>query len=154
MTGTTDDAPAPEATGIQDAGPDDQRAALAERYGTARRSPSHRFWWIFALSCVAVGAAIVTVLSLRLPSSNIEFSAPRYVSTSATEVDVTITVTMAPGATARCAVQVLGDGQSTVGWRYVDIAASTEYTQTVTVPVRSVQKPIAASVPSCWLTES
>lgn len=127
-------------------------ATLAERYGTRRTPRGPRFWWIVAIVGVVTGTIAVAVVVLSQPAAHIEYSAPRYVTNSDGNVDVSVTVTMAPGATARCAVQVLGDGQSTVGWRYVNVPASSEYTQTIVATVRSIDKAIAAAVPTCWLT--
>lgn len=129
----------------------DTTVLLSERYGSRQRARGPRFWWLVAAVGIALGTAAVVYTALTTPSASIEYSAPRYVAGADGGVDVTVTVTMAPGSTARCAVQVLGDGQSTVGWKYVDIPASTEYTQSVVVSVRVVQTAIAASVPQCWV---
>lgn len=130
----------------------DTASLLATRYGGGRPRRSRRFWWIVAAVGIGLGIVAVAAMVLAQPGAHIEYSAPRYVSSGDDRVDVSVTVTMTPGSTARCAVQVLGTGQSTVGWRYVDVQASQEYTQTVVVPVLAVQPPIAATVPQCWVT--
>ncbi len=126
-------------------------AFLAQRYGV--RHHSRKMWWVLGAIFVPLGIIAVAVLVWLQPTAHIEYSVPKYVDNpDGSSVDVTVTVTMAPGSTARCAVQALGDGQSTVGWRYIDVPASTEYTQSLTVTVRTVQTPIAATAPQCWLT--
>lgn len=129
---------------------DDQ--LLNARYG---RSPKvrPRTWWIVGIGAVLLSGIAIIGLVVAQPSANIEYSTPHYALDGTGGVVVTVDVTMSPGRTARCAVEALGEDQQAVGWTYVDVPASVDYSQSLVVSVRAISSPAAATVPQCWLTE-
>jgi hypothetical protein len=71
---------------------------------------------------------------------------------SDSEVEVTWQITATPGQTASCAVQALNESFAIVGWKIVDVPASTERTQSITEIVRTSEQSVTGLIYRCWLT--
>lgn len=67
-------------------------------------------------------------------------------------VRVEFEVSMPPGSEASCAVQALNESFTTVGWKIVDIPASTEHTRAFAETVRTALTPNTGLIYRCWLT--
>lgn len=66
-------------------------------------------------------------------------------------VRISYDVSMPPGTSAQCALQVQNDTHNIVGWKVVDIPASDSYTQAFTDTVRTTQLGVTGLIYRCWL---
>ena len=67
-------------------------------------------------------------------------------------VDVTWQFTVEPGTDARCAVQALNSTFAIVGWKVVDVPASTQRTRDLTQRVLTTEPAVTGLIYRCWLT--
>ena len=67
-------------------------------------------------------------------------------------VDVTWQFTVEPGTEARCAVQALNSTFAIVGWRIVDVPASSARTRDLTERVLTTEPAVTGLIYRCWLT--
>ncbi len=75
-----------------------------------------------------------------------------YTVVSDREVIVTWDFTVSPGTAARCAVQALGPTFSIVGWKIVELPASTARTRQLTETLRTTERATSGLIFRCWLT--
>ena len=127
---------------------------LDARYGRTR-SASRRTRVVViasALAFVAVFAAwLLWAGILGAPAQfQAEDTAHSIVGDSA--VDVTWQFTVEPGADARCAVQALNSTFAIVGWKVVDVPASTQRTRDLTQRVLTTEPAVTGLIYRCWLT--
>ena len=71
---------------------------------------------------------------------------------SDSEVSVTWEFTVPPGTPAKCAVQALNSTFGVVGWKIVDVPASTQRTRDLTESVRTTELAVSGLIYRCWLT--
>jgi hypothetical protein len=69
-----------------------------------------------------------------------------------TTTRISFEVSMPPGSTAGCALQVQNEQHAIVGWKVVDIPASEKYTQSFTEVLRSTEPGVTGLIYDCWLT--
>ena len=67
-------------------------------------------------------------------------------------VDVTWQFTVEPGTDARCAVQALNSTFAIVGWKIVDVPASTVRTRDLTERLLTSEPAVTGLIYRCWLT--
>ncbi len=68
------------------------------------------------------------------------------------QVTVTWDFTVAPGTAARCAIQALSSNYSIIGWKVVDVPASTTRTRQLSETVRTTEPASSGLIYRCWLT--
>lgn len=127
---------------------------LAERYGRTRSSR------IRAGVFVAASALIFAILFAAwlvwggLLGAPAQFEARdtghRIVSDSRVEVSWQFTVE--PGTDARCAVQALNSTFGIVGWKVVDVPASTRRIRELSETVATTELAVTGLIYQCWLT--
>lgn len=72
---------------------------------------------------------------------------------SPTEVEITWTITVPPGTDTSCALQALNDTFSIVGWKVVDIPASSDrHTRSFTESVQTSEQSVTGLIYRCWLS--
>ncbi|MES2172188.1 MAG: DUF4307 domain-containing protein [Actinomycetota bacterium] len=128
--------------------------AIDSRYG---RTPSRRRRqrWLYIGGGVAVAIVVVAwVVWAGLDQAGATMDAEDVGNTivNSHTVKVTYQVSMPPGQTAKCALQVQASDHSIVGWKIVDVPASKAFTNTYTQVVKSVGKPTTGLIYECWLT--
>jgi hypothetical protein len=129
-------------------------AALDARYGrgaTKRR----RDRWIAVSAAIAVAVVVgawVIWAGLDLASGGIDATDVGHRVIDDRSVSVTYRVSMSPGATAACALQVQNEAHGIVGWRIVDIPASKLDTRSFTDVVRSSELGETGLIDRCWLS--
>ncbi|MCG7304394.1 MULTISPECIES: DUF4307 domain-containing protein [Micrococcaceae] len=135
-----------------------QSPSLANRYGSARRSLSTRGWWIVAVVGILLLSGYLLFVTLRFQSS---FDAKdiSYQLISDRNVEVTVAVTMDPGADVTCGLRALSQDYSVVGYREVRFQADessersgNRYIVQKTVPMRTTFTPVTAGHEACWRT--
>ena len=67
-------------------------------------------------------------------------------------VDVTWQFTVEPGTDARCAVQALNSTFAIVGWKVVDVPASSVRTRDFTERLLTTEPAVTGLIYRCWLT--
>jgi hypothetical protein len=130
------------------------RAALDARYG---RSTGKRLRdrWIAITVAVAVAIVIgawVIWAGLDLASGGLDSSDIGHKVLNDRSVRVSYQVSMPPGSTASCALEVENEAHAIVGWKIVDIPASTSTTRAFTDVVRSSELGVTGLIYRCWLT--
>jgi hypothetical protein len=129
-------------------------SALDDRYG---RTPGRRRvtrWWAIA---VAVAVALVVVLwvgwvGLLGPAASVESDTTGFTILSPSEVEVEYQVSTEPGTTAACAVEALSEKYAVIGWKVVELPASSERTRSLTDTIRTSEPAVTGLNYRCWLT--
>ncbi len=67
-------------------------------------------------------------------------------------VSINWQVTMAPGTSAACALQAQNEAHGIVGWRTVEIPASTLRTRAFSTEVITSEQAVTGLIYRCWLT--
>jgi len=128
--------------------------ALDARYGrnTGKR---RRDRWIAisvaAFVAVVVGAWVIWA-GLDLSSGGLDSTDIGHKILNDRSVQVSYQVSMPPGSTASCALEVENEAHAIVGWKIVDIPASTTTTRAFTDVVRSSELGVTGLIYRCWLT--
>jgi hypothetical protein len=125
---------------------------LDSRYGRTRgtRLRARVFVIAAAIVFVVVFAAWVVWAGLDGTTGEIEVRDTGYV-LSDTSATVRFEVSMTPGTRATCAVQALDESFEIIGWKIVDIPASTERTRGFVETVRTLIRPNTGLIYRCWL---
>ncbi len=127
-------------------------AELDARYGrsTARRKRSRLLTLGAAIVFAALFTAWVVWGGLDGTTADIGVRDTGYVLTDSTAT-VRFEITMDPGTAATCAVQALDDSFEIIGWKIVEIPASSERTRGFVETVRTVIRPNTGLIYRCWL---
>lgn len=130
--------------------------SLANRYGRPKRRLSKRG----AVIAVIAGLVVLLALTLFMTLSSHRSYSPTDVSfdvVSARRTDVTVAVTMKPGDTITCGVQVLDEDHGVVGYQTVDFPSSEgdsdgggNVVVQRTVPIRTVYVGVNGGASVCW----
>jgi hypothetical protein len=129
-------------------------AALDARYG---RSPGkrRRDRWIAVGGAIAVAIVIgawVIWAGLDMASGGLDSQDIGHHVLNDREVSISYQVTMPPGSTASCALEVENEAHAIVGWKIIDIPASTTSTNAFKNVVRSSELGVTGLIYRCWLT--
>ena len=129
-------------------------AALDARYG---RSPGkrRRDRWIAIGGAIAIAVVIgawVIWAGLDLAGGGLDSSDIGHKVLNDRSVSISYQVSMPPGSTASCALEVENEAHAIVGWKVVDIPASTATTNAFTNIVRSSELGVTGLIYRCWLT--
>jgi hypothetical protein len=145
------DSPSPENQGSASAASGE---AIAVRYGrTASGAKKNRL--VFVVSAAAFAVVLVAwVVWAGLDSSSASFEAKDtgHTVVDAHSVSIDFTLTAPPGTSAACALQAQSETFSIVGWKVVEIPASTERTRGFTQVVRTTEMAVTGLIYRCWLT--
>jgi hypothetical protein len=127
---------------------------LDARYGRTRSSKS-RTRAVVIVSALAFAAVFAAWLFwagiLGAPAQFQAEDTAHHVIDGAT-VDVTWQFTVEPGTDARCAVQALNSTFAIVGWKIVDVPASTVRTRDLTERLLTTEPAVTGLIYRCWLT--
>lgn len=74
-----------------------------------------------------------------------------YSAATETTIDVRWDVSAAPGAEVTCALQALNASFGIVGWKIVELGASTERTRVFVDTIRTAEPAVTALPYRCWL---
>lgn len=128
--------------------------ALAERYG---RGPGARRRTRLIAVVAAVGVLLVTGawvlwVGLLSPKAALETRDLGYADRGADVVEVRFEVSVDPGVPVSCALQALNEQFAIVGWRIVEIPASTDRTRRFAEEVRVTEPAVTGLIYRCWTT--
>lgn len=127
---------------------------LAARYG---RTPAatRRTRWVVAGSAVAFVAVFAAWLvwgGLLASPAQFEAKDTAHEAIGDTGMSVTWQFISEPDTTARCAVQALNSTFGIVGWKIVDLPASSQRIREFTEVVRTTELAVTGLIYRCWLT--
>jgi hypothetical protein len=127
---------------------------LDARYGRTRQKGRRDrvIIWVGATAFAIVLAAWVIWVATDGPDDTISSRDIGHRVLDDRTVRISYDVSMPPGTTAQCALQVQNDTHNIVGWKIVDIPASDSYTQAFTDTVRTTQLGVTGLIYRCWLT--
>lgn len=74
-----------------------------------------------------------------------------YSNVTDSSIEVRWEVSTNPGAEVSCAIQALNESFGIVGWRIVELPASTERTRVQTVTLRTAERAVTGLPYGCWL---
>lgn len=127
---------------------------LDARYGRTAAS-SRKTRWVVGVSAaafVAVFAAWLVWGGLLEAPAQFEAQDTGHDILSESEVAVRWEFSAPPGTTALCAIQALNSTFGIVGWRVIEIDASTDRTRTFVETVRTTELAVTGLIYRCWLT--
>ncbi|SEB35253.1 protein of unknown function [Paramicrobacterium humi] len=127
-------------------------AALDARYG---RTPGDRarlkvLLWSLGSFFVLVFAAWVIWGGLLAPAAQLDARDIAHTIVSDQEVEVTYQLTIDPGTRSYCALQAQDEQHSIIGWKVVEIPASSTRTRQFTDSVRTVDLATTGLIYRCW----
>jgi len=128
--------------------------ALDARYGRSAGKRRRDRWIAFSVAAfvaVVVGAWVIWA-GLDLSSGGLDSTDIGHKILNDRSVQVSYQVSMPPGSTASCALEVENEAHAIVGWKIVDIPASTATTRAFTDVVRSSELGVTGLIYRCWLT--
>ena len=129
-------------------------AALDERYGRTRnrRQWNRRGTVTAGIAGVLVVGAWVVWGGLDVATTAVDSQNTAYKILNERQVSMTWQVTLAPGSTGQCALQAQNSVHGTVGWKIVDIPASSQRTQSFTGIINTTDLAVTGLIYRCWLT--
>jgi hypothetical protein len=129
-------------------------STLDERYGrtTQKRRRDLVIIWTAAAAFAIVLAAWVVWVAFDDTDDTVASRDIAHRVLDDRTVRISYDVSMEPGLTAQCALQVQSENHSIVGWKIVDIPASDSYTQAFTDTVRTTQLGVTGLIYRCWLS--
>jgi len=133
---------------------DQERTDLAARYGKTRQRGTRQriLGWSVAIAFVVVFTAWVVWVAFDNNSGSFQARDTGHKIVDKTTTRISFEVSMEPGSTASCALQVQNEQHAIVGWKIVDIPASDKYTQSFTETLRSTELGVTGLIYECWLT--
>jgi hypothetical protein len=130
------------------------RTALDARYGRSvgkRRRDRVTAVTVAIFVALVIGAWVIWA-GLDLAGGGLDSSDIGHKVLNDRSVSINYQVSMPPGSTASCALEVENEAHAIVGWKIVDIPASATTTNAFTEVVRSSELGVTGLIYRCWLT--
>ncbi|WP_166805547.1 DUF4307 domain-containing protein [Cryobacterium sp. Hb1] len=131
-----------------------ESAVIQSRYGrtpTRKKRDRRILWGLGGIFVLVLGAWVVWT-GLDGASTQIEARDIGHTIIDAHSVSVTFEVALPVNRTASCAVQALNESYSVVGWKIIDLPASTLYNRSFTEILRTTDLSNTGLIYQCWLT--
>jgi hypothetical protein len=130
------------------------RTALDARYGRSvgKRRRDRVIAVTVAIFVALVIGAWVIWAGLDLAGGGLDSSDIGHKVLNDRSVSINYQVSMPPGSTASCALEVENEAHAIVGWKIVDVPASATTTNAFTEVVRSSELGVTGLIYRCWLT--
>ena len=142
--------------GYLDEEAEDAGERLEDRYGrrpAASSSGIPRRWWA-ALAMLIVGVVVFWGFTSLTPSSTIEFQTVGFRVDSPTNAELTARVSVQPGTPLACVIEAKNDRDANVGWKVVELPASSDAHQVITEQVVTIREASALAIRECWTLPS
>jgi len=106
----------------------------------------------------AVGVAVVVIawvmwVGLLGPSASLETKDVGYVALSDDSAEVRWQLTAPADTEVSCALKAVSEKHAIVGWRVVEVPASSETTRILRATLRTSEPIVSGSVFRCWLSD-
>ena len=126
---------------------------LDERYGRSPQAErrTRRIMIVAAALFAVVFTAWVVWGGLSGTSAEIETRDLGYANITQTSIDVRWEVSVAPGTEVTCAMQALNESFGIVGWRVIELPASSDRTRMFTETLRTAEPAVTGLPYECWL---
>jgi hypothetical protein len=126
---------------------------LNARYGRTvnRRRRNLIFALVFGGAIALVFAAWAIWVGLFQPTASIDFDSTGQSSVTANELKINWQVSVDPGTVTECAIQALDVNFGIVGWKIVELPASSLSSRRVSAVVRTAQPAVEGNVYQCWI---
>jgi len=127
---------------------------LDARYG---RTPARATRTRLVAIAAAVGVALVVIawvswVGLLGPSASLETKDVGYLAHSDTSGEVRWQLTAPADTEVSCAIKAVSEKHAVVGWRVIEVPASSETTRILRETLRTSEPTVSGSVYRCWLT--
>ncbi len=125
---------------------------LDERYGRTKRS-TRRFRAIGIVTGAVAALVLIGWLvwaGLDGSSATLEARDTGHTVVNDSTVSISWSLTVEPGTTTRCAVEALNQSFGIVGWKVIDVPASTARTRVLTESVRTTELAVTGLIYRCW----
>lgn len=129
--------------------------ALDARYGRSvgKRRRDRAIAVVVAIFVALVIGAWVIWAGLDLARGGLDSTDIGHKVLNDRSVSINYQVSMPPGSTASCALEVENEAHAIIGWKIVDVpASSTTTTRAFTEVVRSSELGVTGLIYRCWLT--
>jgi hypothetical protein len=128
--------------------------ALDDRYGRGKSTRRRNRWLLVggAIALAAILVAWVIWAGLDQTGGNLDSQDIGQTILSDRAVNISYQVSMPAGSTASCALEVQNEAHAIVGWKIVDIPASSQFTNTYQSVVKSSELGVSGLIYQCWLT--
>lgn len=135
------------------AGPDTHAAELDARYGRTRGSRARNLTVMIAgaVMLVLVFGAWVIWAGWDNGGANLDSDTIGHRVSSDSLVSVTWQVSVTVGMPVSCAIQAQNEAHGIVGWKIVELPASTTFTRQYTEEIRTTQRAVTGLIYRCWL---
>jgi len=126
---------------------------LDERYGrtAGAEKRTRRLTIIVGAVFAIVFTAWVVWGGLSGTNAELETRDLGFANVSDTSIEVRWEVSVTPGTEVSCAIQALNESFGIVGWRIIDLPASTERTRVFIEALRTAERPVTGLPYECWL---
>ena len=134
--------------------PTRQTNALDARYGRSKSTRRRNRWLLIGGGIVlaAILGAWTIWAGLDQTAGNLDSQDIGQTIISDRAVNISYQVSMPSGSTASCALEVQNEAHAIVGWKIVDIPASSQFTNTYQSVVKSSELGVSGLIYQCWLT--
>ena len=128
-------------------------ASLDERYGRTAAFATRRRWLVAvgALGFTVAIIAWVVWAGLLGDTATLDAADTGHVIVNDSLVTVKFDLTVDSGTKTGCAAEALNEGYTVVGWKLIDIPASTARTRSYSVDVRTTEQAVTGLIYRCWL---
>lgn len=126
---------------------------LEARYGRGTRSRrvEKRVLWALGGVIVVIFAAWVVLVAFDGDNATLETRDVAHTIVDEHSVEVSFSLNVAPGTATVCAVQALNEAHAIVGWKIIEVPASTERNRVITEVVKTSEQSNTGLISRCWL---
>ncbi|MCU1505061.1 MAG: hypothetical protein QOG18_736 [Microbacteriaceae bacterium] len=134
--------------------PTRQTSALDARYGRSKSTRRRNRWLLIGGGIVLAAILVAWTIwaGLDQTTGNLDSQDIGQTIISDRAVNISYQVSMPSGSTASCALEVQNEAHAIVGWKIVDIPASSQFTNTYQSVVKSSELGVSGLIYQCWLT--
>jgi hypothetical protein len=127
---------------------------LAARYGRTPGKKRRDITLLIVFGAIVAIVVVAWVIWAGLDEANgsIDAEDAGHSIIDSRTVEISFQVSMPVGSTAECALQAQNVDHTVIGWKVVEVPASTHPTNTYRERVTTTEKPTAGLISSCWLT--
>jgi len=132
----------------------EQQPSIEERYGRtpAKRRKDRTIFIVVGAAFAAVLVGWVVWAGLDQSGGTLETIDTGHKVVDARTVRVSFQLSAPVGSTASCALQAQNEAHGIVGWKVVELPASTQYTNSYTEVLRTSEQAVTGLIYRCWLT--
>jgi hypothetical protein len=125
---------------------------LENRYGkTKAKARNQRIFWVSVGAILVVAFFAWSIAINFLTPANISANVKNFTVSSPEQTQVTVSIENPTGRDGTCAIKVLNEQFTVIGYKELAIAASLGRSATLEISVNTLNLGVSASVDRCWL---